>query len=122
MDAVRRERRKAYSYGYLRSNPRIVVTDGPYLAITPVNPEYVVVPYYTARWGRTWVNRGVYSHPAYASIRRYSPAPAYRPGPEGHELRPRSEPERKAWQNGNTRREEQYQAQSEWVHRRLSAV
>jgi hypothetical protein len=46
MDAVQRERRKAYNYGYLRSNPQILVSDGPYIAIAPVNPGYVVVPYY----------------------------------------------------------------------------
>ena len=175
MEAVQRERQKAYNYGYLRSNPQIIVTNGPYIGIAPVNPGYVVVPYYNpavvyfpprpgfyvgsaigfnfgislgaafrpwgwggynrfdwgghaiflnnARWGRTWENRGVYEHPAYASIRRYAPAPAYRPGggpgpaarpgapvaagrPEAHQLQPRSEPERKAWQNGGTRREE----------------
>jgi hypothetical protein len=46
MDAVQRERRKAYQYGYLRTNPQIVVTDGPYIAISPVNPAFIVVPYY----------------------------------------------------------------------------
>lgn len=46
MDAVQRERRKAYDYGYLRSNGQILVSDGPYIAIAPANPGYVVVPYY----------------------------------------------------------------------------
>ena len=46
MDAVQRERRKAYQYGYLRTNPQIVVSAGPYIAIAPVNPAFVVVPYY----------------------------------------------------------------------------
>jgi len=46
MDAVQRERGKAYQYGYLRTNPQIVVTDGPYIAIAPVNPAFIVVPYY----------------------------------------------------------------------------
>src|ERR1700731_2920608 len=46
MDAVQSERRKAYQYGYLRTNPQIVVTNGPYIAIAPVDPGYVVVPYY----------------------------------------------------------------------------
>ena len=46
MDAVQRERRKAYDYGYLRSNRQIAVTNGPYIAIAPVDPGYVVVPYY----------------------------------------------------------------------------
>jgi len=46
MDAVQRERRKAYNYGYLRSNPQIFVSDGPYIGIEPVNPGYMIVPYY----------------------------------------------------------------------------
>lgn len=46
MDAVQRERRKAYDYGYLRTNPQVVVGNGPYITIAPVNPEFVVVPYY----------------------------------------------------------------------------
>ena len=46
MDAVQRERHKAYDYGYLRTNPQIVVTPGPYIAIAPVNPGFIVVPYY----------------------------------------------------------------------------
>jgi hypothetical protein len=47
MDAVQRERRKARDYGYLRSNGQIVVGgEGPYITIAPVNPGYVVVPYY----------------------------------------------------------------------------
>jgi hypothetical protein len=46
MDAVQRERRKARDYGYLRSNAQIVVGAGPYVTIMPVDPGYVVVPYY----------------------------------------------------------------------------
>jgi Protein of unknown function (DUF3300) len=46
MDAVQRMRHQAYNYGYLRSNPQILVTNGPYIAIAPVNPGYIVVPYY----------------------------------------------------------------------------
>jgi hypothetical protein len=46
MDAVQRERRKARDYGYLRSNAQIVVGGGPYITIMPVDPGYVVVPYY----------------------------------------------------------------------------
>jgi hypothetical protein len=46
MDAVQRQRKKAYDYGYLRSNGQIVVGAGPYITIMPVNPGYVVVPYY----------------------------------------------------------------------------
>jgi Protein of unknown function (DUF3300) len=46
MDAVQRERRVAYNYGYLRSNQQIVVTNGPYIGIGLYNPGYYVVPYY----------------------------------------------------------------------------
>jgi hypothetical protein len=46
MDAVQRERRKARDFGYLRSNGQIVVSGGPYITIAPVDPGYIVVPYY----------------------------------------------------------------------------
>jgi hypothetical protein len=46
MDAVQRERRKAYDYGYLRTNGQVVVGGGPYITIMPVNPGFIVVPYY----------------------------------------------------------------------------
>jgi hypothetical protein len=46
MDAVQRERKKAYDYGYLRSNPQVVVSGGPYITILPANPAFIVVPYY----------------------------------------------------------------------------
>jgi hypothetical protein len=46
MDAVQRMRQTAVRYGYLRSNPQIVVTNGPYIGIAPVNPGFIVVPYY----------------------------------------------------------------------------
>src|SRR3984893_16590369 len=49
MDAVQRERRKAQSFGYLRNNGQVVVSGGPYITIMPVNPGYVVVPYYDPR-------------------------------------------------------------------------
>jgi len=49
MDAVQRQRRKARDYGYLRSNGQIVVGVGPYITIMPVNPGFVVVPYYDPR-------------------------------------------------------------------------
>jgi hypothetical protein len=47
MDAVQVMRRKAADYGYLRSNPAIVVGMGPYITIMPVNPAFIVVPYYS---------------------------------------------------------------------------
>jgi hypothetical protein len=46
MDAVQRNRQKAVSYGYLQSNPQVRVVTGPYIEIIPVNPDYIVVPYY----------------------------------------------------------------------------
>jgi len=46
MDAVQRERHRAYQYGYLRTNPQIVVSNGPYIDIEPVNPAFIVVPTY----------------------------------------------------------------------------
>jgi len=47
MDAVQRERRLAWNYGYLRPNPTVVVAAGPYITIMPVNPAFIVVPYYS---------------------------------------------------------------------------
>ncbi len=46
MDAVQRQRAAAQRYGYLRTNGQIVVSDGPYITIMPVDPGYIVVPYY----------------------------------------------------------------------------
>ena len=46
MDAVQRQRALAVRYGYLRSNGQIVVGTGPYITIAPVNPAFMVVPYY----------------------------------------------------------------------------
>lgn len=46
MDAIQRERAKARNYGYLRSNSQIIVGGGPYITIMPVNPAFMVVPYY----------------------------------------------------------------------------
>jgi len=46
MEAVQVMRRRAYDYGYLRTNPSIVVGYGPYITIMPVNPAFIVVPYY----------------------------------------------------------------------------
>ncbi len=46
MDAVQRERKRAYDYGYLRTNPQIVVAPGPYIEIAPVNPALYYVPVY----------------------------------------------------------------------------
>jgi hypothetical protein len=49
MDAVQRERRKARDFGYLRTNGQIIVSGGPYITIMPVNPAFIVVPYYDPR-------------------------------------------------------------------------
>jgi hypothetical protein len=46
MDAVQRERHRAYDYGYLRTGPRVVVQPGPYIQILPADPGFIVVPYY----------------------------------------------------------------------------
>jgi hypothetical protein len=47
MDAIQRERAKAQSFGYLRSNAQIVVGGaGPYITIVPANPAFICVPYY----------------------------------------------------------------------------
>ncbi|MGA2077980.1 MAG: DUF3300 domain-containing protein [Terriglobia bacterium] len=46
MDAVQVMRRRAYDYGYLRTNPSIVVGAGPYITIMPVNPGFIVIPAY----------------------------------------------------------------------------
>ncbi|MGC1607446.1 MAG: DUF3300 domain-containing protein [Candidatus Acidiferrum sp.] len=46
MDAVQRMRQKAKDFGYLRSNAQVIVSGGPYIEITPVNPAFVCVPYY----------------------------------------------------------------------------
>jgi hypothetical protein len=46
MGAVQRQRAVAMQYGYLRSNSQVVVAGGPYITIMPVNPGYIVVPYY----------------------------------------------------------------------------
>jgi hypothetical protein len=47
MDAVQRLRREAADFGYLRSNGSILVGMGPYITIMPVNPAFIVVPYYS---------------------------------------------------------------------------
>jgi hypothetical protein len=46
MDAVQRQRAIAQRYGYLRTNGQVMVSGGPYITIMPVNPGYIVVPYY----------------------------------------------------------------------------
>jgi len=46
MDAVQRLRHQAETYGYLRTNPQVVVSGGPYIAITPVDPGLIYLPYY----------------------------------------------------------------------------
>ncbi|MHB8504099.1 MAG: DUF3300 domain-containing protein, partial [Candidatus Acidiferrales bacterium] len=46
MDAVQRMRQRAREYGYLRSNGQVIVSGGPYIEIRPVNPAFMIVPYY----------------------------------------------------------------------------
>jgi hypothetical protein len=46
MDAVQRQRATAQRYGYLTSNGQIAVSGPPYITIMPVDPGYIVVPYY----------------------------------------------------------------------------
>jgi len=47
MDAVQRMRRRAESYGYLRSGAQIrVVNSGNWVEVLPVNPGYVCIPMY----------------------------------------------------------------------------
>lgn len=46
MDAVQRMRHEAWEYGYLRSNPQIIVRNGPYIEIVPANPAFICVPVY----------------------------------------------------------------------------
>jgi Protein of unknown function (DUF3300) len=46
MDGVQRMRQQAAQYGYLRSNGSVVVSTGPYIAITPVDAGLIYIPYY----------------------------------------------------------------------------
>jgi hypothetical protein len=47
MDAVQRMRQTAMHFGYLRSNRQVAIAaSGPYVEILPVNPAFIVVPYY----------------------------------------------------------------------------
>jgi len=46
MDAVQRNRHRAWDYGYLRSGGQVIVRNGPFIEIVPSNPAFVVVPYY----------------------------------------------------------------------------
>jgi Protein of unknown function (DUF3300) len=49
MTAVQAQRQRAAQFGYLQSNAQVVVTRGPYIEIRPVNPAFVVVPFYDPR-------------------------------------------------------------------------
>jgi hypothetical protein len=46
MDAVQRDRKKAYDYGYLRTSAYINVVPGPYIVINPVTAGLFYVPVY----------------------------------------------------------------------------
>ena len=46
MDAVQRMPHTAWDYGYLRTNPQVIIRNGPYIEIVLADPVFVVVPYY----------------------------------------------------------------------------
>jgi hypothetical protein len=46
MDAVQRDRHKAWDFGYLRSNGEILVGNGKFITILPTRPGFYVVPAY----------------------------------------------------------------------------
>ena len=46
MDAVQRDRHKAVQYGYLRTNPEVVVGAGPFITIVGARPDYYFAPVY----------------------------------------------------------------------------
>ena len=46
MDAVQRQRQNARRYGYLKSNGQLMVSQGPYIEILPIDPGFICVPYY----------------------------------------------------------------------------
>jgi Protein of unknown function (DUF3300) len=60
MDAVQRMRQSAAGYGYLRSNAQVVVRQGPFIEILPVNPAFIVVPYYNPAVVFVAPRRGVF--------------------------------------------------------------
>src|SRR5580704_16052404 len=43
MDAIQRQRRLAYDYGYLRTNAQVIVNRGPYIEILPARPGFIYV-------------------------------------------------------------------------------
>jgi hypothetical protein len=49
MAAVQAQRQRAAQFGYLQTTAQFVVVPGPYIEIRPVNPAYIVVPYYDPR-------------------------------------------------------------------------
>ncbi|HWY47075.1 MAG TPA: DUF3300 domain-containing protein [Bryobacteraceae bacterium] len=49
MESVQRQRAIAERYGYLQSNGQVLVSGGPYITVMPVNPGFIVVPYYDPR-------------------------------------------------------------------------
>jgi hypothetical protein len=57
-------RQRAASYGYLRSNPQVSVSSGQYIEILPVNPAFIVVPYYNPAVVFVAPRRGVVVGPA----------------------------------------------------------
>jgi hypothetical protein len=79
MDAVQRLRRRARDYGYLRSGGQVRVIGGPYIEIQPVDPAFVVVPYYDPMVVYYQPRPGFYPERAINFGFGVSIGPAYRP-------------------------------------------
>jgi len=122
MDSIQETRRRARSYGYLSSNSQVIVSAGPYVEISPVNPALVAVPRYDStvvfaapkhavrvhkaitfssgvKLGRPFLPWGwgvSRFHWAQHDVFTHRPASRYEPQDrrEMHELSPRTPPER----------------------------
>ena len=75
MDTIQALRRRAQASGYLRSNEHYSVQqNGPVIAVVPVQPQVVYVPYYSP-----YVVYGPWWQPAYRPVvwRSWRPAPVF---------------------------------------------